>query len=67
MTEKLPVIQIQDLHKSYDSLDVLNGADCLGIWAGQSAAEPASAGWAAAETSKISIYQVALCRLAIMR
>ena len=29
MTEKLPVIQIQDLHKSYDSLDVLKGAGLL--------------------------------------
>lgn len=29
MTEKLPVIQIQDLHKSYDSLDVLKGVDLL--------------------------------------
>ena len=30
MTEKLPVIQIQDLHKSYDSLDVLK---CVGLLA----------------------------------
>ena len=29
MTEKLPVIQIQDLHKSYDSLDVLKGVGLL--------------------------------------
>ena len=29
MTEKLPVIQIQDLHKSYDSLDVLRGVGLL--------------------------------------
>jgi polar amino acid transport system ATP-binding protein len=29
MTEKLPVIQIQDLHKSYDSLDILKGVGLL--------------------------------------
>jgi polar amino acid transport system ATP-binding protein len=29
MTEKLPVIQIQDMHKSYDSLDVLKGVGLL--------------------------------------
>ena len=29
MTEKLPVIKIQDLHKSYDSLDVLKGVGLL--------------------------------------
>ena len=29
MTKKLPVIQIQDLHKSYDSLDVLKGVGLL--------------------------------------
>ena len=29
MTEKLPVIQIQDLHKSYDSLNVLKGVGLL--------------------------------------
>ena len=29
MTEKLPVIQILDLHKSYDSLDVLKGVGLL--------------------------------------
>ena len=29
MTEKLPVIQIQDLHKSYDSLHVLKGVGLL--------------------------------------
>jgi polar amino acid transport system ATP-binding protein len=29
MTEKLPVIQIQDLYKSYDSLDVLKGVGLL--------------------------------------
>ena len=29
MTEKLPVIEILDLHKSYDKLDVLKGVDLV--------------------------------------
>ena len=29
MTENLPVIEIHDLHKSYDRLDVLKGVDLV--------------------------------------
>ena len=29
MTEKLPVIEILDLHKSYDKLEVLKGVDLV--------------------------------------
>ena len=29
MTENLPVIEIHDLHKSYDGLDVLKGVDLV--------------------------------------
>ena len=58
MKKVLPVLVV---------LGVGDGADCLGIWAGQSAAQPASAGRAAAETSKISIYQIAFCGVALMR
>ena len=29
MTEKLPIIEIRDLHKSYDKLDVLKGVDLV--------------------------------------
>ena len=29
MTKNLPVIEIQDLHKSYDTLDVLKGVDLI--------------------------------------
>ena len=29
MTEKLPIIEILDLHKSYDKLEVLKGVDLV--------------------------------------
>ena len=46
MTEKLPIIEILDLHKSYGNLDVLKGVDLIAhegcvvsligsVWVGQ--------------------------------